>query len=514
MSTARFWCSAAVLSCALLFQSCQSHSLRATEEEELSASPSSASVMREHTPSEPMAVQPLVLPSGSLVAHVSSSRFSTTLASEEVRSAAPSSIPLSLVARHALAAVGNSPTVPNNLPAATVPKASCSEPSGDEHGRALSPDSARVCESKLDRVLREMLSDEGEDSKPPAQQRSTNLASEDDLANKELRAGEEEAEEGAKNVHFALKTLGEVEEVHCVEQRRQSEDPLAILLAMAGSEPNKAIQFLDVLLVAAQDNGCRQQALEALGRVAKASPSMLSACLPSLRAAAKGGDQDVRLLSLKTLGEVEWRHYFGEVESAPDLPRDMATILDSACPFWPGKKVRDTHLLVLIPATVDEAPFTLNLLEELIQHPKNGEKKTRYRHYNDTVKAQIGASSPAASYWLLMTCDVLPESCSKKYVDQRELVANHARRTGLNYEVPKALEAATAVLMHHVRSGRRLRSAHPRTFTRHQDLIRSPFGGEYPAVVGGFGSSGIVVSNDVCDYGSRCRSVTGCRKFF
>jgi hypothetical protein len=507
MFTTRCWGVAAVLLHSLLLQNCQSNSLRATEEE-LSASPSSASVMREHTPSEPMAMQPLVLPSVSLVAHVSSSRFSTTLASEEVRSAAPSSIPLGPVARHALAAVGNSLKALYALPAAAMLRVSHAIPLSNAPDHSSSSDGPRVRESKVKRVLREMPSDEEEDSKPSAQQRSTNLASEDDLANKELRAGEEEAEEGAKNVRFALKTLGEV---HFVEQRGQSGDPLTILLDVASSQPDKAIQFLDVLLVAAQDNGCRQQALEALGKVSQASPDMLSECLPSLRAAAKGGDKDVRLLSLKTLGEVEWRHYFGEVEPAPDLPKDMVTILDSACPFWPDKKVRDTHLLALIPATVDGEPFTLNLLGELIERPKNGGKETGYRDYKRTVKAQIGIASPAASYWLLMTCDVLPGSRNKRYADQKQLVVGHASRTGLPYEVPKALEAATVILTHHVRNGERLYSNSPWTYTRCQELIRSSSGGEFPPAIGGLGSSGL----DVFCYASAYRScgVAGCRKF-
>jgi hypothetical protein len=325
------------------------------------------------------------------------------------------------------------------------------------------------------------------DSKPSTKRRSTNLGDELAKRNKPVRAEERR-------------------EYRCVLR-----DALNILLAMAASEPNKAIQFLDVLLVAAQDKGFRQQALEALGKVAKASPNMFSACLPSLRAAAKEGDRDVRLLALKTLGEVEWKHYFGEVGSVPDLPRDMATILDSACPFWPGKKVRDTHLLVLIPATVDEAPFTLNLLEELVQHPKPGGGKTRYRYYNGTVKAQIGAAPPAASYWLLMTCDVLPESRGKTYAHQKKLVADHAKRTNLPYELPKALEAVTAILTRYVRGGEQWhsKSNHSWTYTRCQGLI---YGG-YPAVVGGFGSSGLSVDGLSCDCNHGSLGVAGCRRF-
>jgi hypothetical protein len=235
---------------------------------------------------------------------------------------------------------------------------------------------------------------------------------------------------------------------------------------------------------------------------------MFSACLPSLRAVAKEEDKAVRVLALKTLGEVEWKHYFGDVGSAPALPSDIGTILDSACPFWPGRKVRDTHLLVLMPATVDGAPFTLNLLGELIQRPKNGGHETGYRYYGKDTKAQFGAASPDRSYWLLMTRDVLEGSRSKSYSAQKALVESHASRTGQPYAMPGALEAATAILMHHVRTGERLFSVDPYTYTRCQELAE----GKYPVVVGGFESSGLHVYSNICGSSSH-DGVAGCRKF-
>jgi hypothetical protein len=356
------------------------------------------------------------------------------------------------------------------------------------------------------------------DSKPPARQRSTNLAPKADLANKsvhaEERAESDEDKEGDEDVLLlSLKALGEVERKHCREQREQGGDPPAILLNVASLKLDKAIQFLNFLLVATQDNHCRQQALGVLNKMAKAPPDVFSECLSSLRAMAKAGDEGIRLLALRTLGEMEWRRYFGEVGQAPDLPSSMATILDSACPFWPEKQVKDTHLLVLIPAKVDDQPFSLNLLCDLIERPKNGGHKTKCCYYNaGSLQAQIGTASPAASYWLLMTRDVLPESCNKTYADHKKLVAEHASRTSLPYELPKALEAATAILTHHVRDGERLYGDSPRTYTRCQEWVLREFK-EYPAFVGGFGSSGLDVSSGSYD-GSTVRGVAGCRKSF
>jgi hypothetical protein len=213
-----------------------------------------------------------------------------------------------------------------------------------------------------------------------------------------------------------------------------------------------------------------------------------------------------------TFGAKEWHRCFGEVEPVPDLPINMAAILESACPFWPGKRVRDTHLLALIPAAVDGEPFTLNLLGELIQYPKNGGHKARYSYYGSDVQVRFGAASPAASYWLLMTRDVLPGSRNKSYRDQKELVSDHAERTSLPYEVPNALEAATVIMVHHVRNGEQLYGDDPLTFTRCQEwgLHQSS---ECPAIVGGFGSSGLSV-HSYSHYDHHFYGIAGCRKFF
>jgi hypothetical protein len=505
--TTRSWSSTTALSCALLLQNCQPDYLRATAEGRPSTSPSSASLMHQSASNEPSAVRSSTSPNGSLVAQVVPLLPATSSAHEKGLSTVPST----------LATVSSSSTAPRTV--AAMPRASHVVPLGDTLGHAPSPDGSVVC---VGEVLREVPSNEEENSKLPTKRKSLDSVQESDRANKRACAGEsaelDKAKEAAEDVRlFSLKTLGEGEERPCIEQREQSGDPLTVLLDVASSKSGKAIQFLDVLLVAAQDNNCRQQALKALGKIAEASPDMLSECLLSLRAAAKREDKNIRLLALKTLGEVEWKHYFGEVEPAPDLPSDMTAILDSACPFWPDEKVKDTHLLVLIPAKVNGLPFSLNLLRDLIQHPKNGGHKTQYHcsydneHPNNLLKAQLGAASPAASYWVLMTRNALPESRSKTYKAQKELVAAHANRTGLPYKLPKALEAATVILTHHVRSGEKLYSNDPWTYTRCQELILAEYG-EYPAVVGGFESSGLGVrSYRYSD--NKVSGVAGCRKF-
>ena len=211
------------------------------------------------------------------------------------------------------------------------------------------------------------------------------------------------------------------------------------------------------------------------------------------------------------MGKREWRRYFGHVStSPPSLPANIEEILHSACPFWPGNKVCDTHLLVLIPKYVKRwwKSLTLDYLGELIKSPREGDHGTQYAYYADAVRDAIGSHRSGSSYWVLMTRDVLPGSRWKSYEEHCALVSDHANRTGLPYEVPGALEAAVVMLLHHARSGERLYSDSPWTYTRCRE--KSTNGN--PVVVGGFSSGGLSVGSS--NYGHYYYGgVAGLRKF-
>jgi hypothetical protein len=223
---------------------------------------------------------------------------------------------------------------------------------------------------------------------------------------------------------------------------------------------------------------------------------------------AIGQDSGTSVLAM-AIGPKEWKQYFGEVGAAPPLPANIDEILNGSCPFWRGKLVKDTHLLVLVPATVDGIPFTLDLLGDLIKSPKGGGSKTKYYHYSSVVKEELGTQSPGSSYWVLRTRDVLPDSRDKTYDAQKTVVAAHASRLGLPYVMPHTLAAATAILLHHARTGERLYTDAPWTYTRCEEKVDK---NDYPVVVGGFSSSGLIVHRDgIYVYDSR--GVSCLRKF-
>ena len=220
------------------------------------------------------------------------------------------------------------------------------------------------------------------------------------------------------------------------------------------------------------------------------------------------------LLPAQAFGPTSWHEHFGvDVGDVPSFPLAINEILSGPCPFWRGRQVRDTHVLVLVPSTVNGAPFTLDKLGELIR-PRFPANEADYRYYGSTTKAQLGSVSPLAPCWVLLTRDVIPDSRSKSYEEQKKLLADCVSETGLDYCLPSALVASTAVLAHYVRSGERLFSDAPPTYTRCQDLVASPWflGGTcYPAVVGGFASAGLDVTYDSVD---NVHGVSACREFF
>lgn len=193
-------------------------------------------------------------------------------------------------------------------------------------------------------------------------------------------------------------------------------------------------------------------------------------------------------------GKEKWARYFGDVGIEPPLPADIDKILNSECPFWKGKRIEETHLLVLIPATIDGKPFCLDLLSELIQEPKTGHA-TKYNFYLGKAKAEHGQKAPSKSYWALMTGDVLEGTRQKSYQDQCAVL--NKQRKERPYEPPGLLEAATAILMEHVKTGQRLFTREPLTYTRCREQVE----GWQTAVVGGFGASGL-------DIGLICVSIS------
>jgi len=188
----------------------------------------------------------------------------------------------------------------------------------------------------------------------------------------------------------------------------------------------------------------------------------------------------------KAFGPKEWFIHFGtHLKNVLRLPPDIAEILSSPCPFWPGKQVYETHLLVLIPQTVNGQPLTLKTLGELIKKPLTGHA-TQYSNF------YLGEyTDPAAppSHWVLMTSDVIEGSRNKSYPDQQMLLSQKGQG---DYAVPTILDATVCIFMEYIRSGTRLYSDSPWTYSRCQEKYNA----NWQLGVGGFALGGLGVGDD------------------
>jgi hypothetical protein len=199
-------------------------------------------------------------------------------------------------------------------------------------------------------------------------------------------------------------------------------------------------------------------------------------------------------------GKAKWAQYFGDIGIEPPLPANIHDILNATCPIFSGKLVHETHLLTLIPQTLNSQPLTLQKLGELVQRPLQG-PATKYRYFS---LGQYNDQPTARSHWTLLSGDVIPNSRSKNYAAQQQVAAAFG-----GYEISNVLDTAVTLFMEHVQSGTKLYSNSPLTYARCQDK----YSANYQLAVGDFAAGGLNVGgyND-CEH--NFIGVRVSRKFF
>lgn len=160
-------------------------------------------------------------------------------------------------------------------------------------------------------------------------------------------------------------------------------------------------------------------------------------------------DQLKNYVAQEGFGADKWKRYFGVVDPIP-FPVNLWKELNSQCPFWPNKKVKDTHRLLLLPKAVNSNPMTLNMLELL------GEKYKRSITYqkgilsDKTAKETYGNEKYKRSCWILITKENIPNSwfypkypyLSVAYDEKEKLLSKR-----IGYHHPKILEAVFSLLI-------------------------------------------------------------------
>jgi hypothetical protein len=159
---------------------------------------------------------------------------------------------------------------------------------------------------------------------------------------------------------------------------------------------------------------------------------------------------------LVRVGPQEWEKYVGNVGPVPPLPKNIEAILNRRCPFFKdgnnnSLQVRDTHLLVLVPGSVDKVHLTLKTFQNFIQHPKQGNYPTNYNGYSKRVEEQVGNTPFGPSRWVLITRDNIPKSLGMTYEDRQKLISRYASQ---GYVMPSVQQVVVSICMFYVCNGK------------------------------------------------------------
>ena len=154
------------------------------------------------------------------------------------------------------------------------------------------------------------------------------------------------------------------------------------------------------------------------------------------------------LLPSNAFGAASWKRFYGKEIEEPPLPKDIQTILNGPCPYFPEKQVWQTHFLVLVPSTLDGA-YTWPMLHNLVP---NTLRLSDPLIFEDPTTVCIRQVKEQASHWVLMLKEATPDSFNKHVIHAR----NKEKEEKYNYKMPNLLEATVAILGYYTMTGERL----------------------------------------------------------
>jgi hypothetical protein len=185
-------------------------------------------------------------------------------------------------------------------------------------------------------------------------------------------------------------------------------------------------------------------------------------------------------------GAAKWAYYVGDVGKEPPLPSNIVQIMESPCPIWPGKKIKETFVLCLRPKTINGRPYGVRSVISYFQQPKQGHKSL-YTYCDLGLYTDVPL---ADAEWFLLSRDVLPGSRGLAPEQMHDLVVALSQRAGVTFQIPKVLDTVLAALTQHVESGAYLFGKEPQwTETICQE--KYSYG---PLRVGGYSWDGLKIS--------------------
>ena len=172
--------------------------------------------------------------------------------------------------------------------------------------------------------------------------------------------------------------------------------------------------------------------------------------------------QVAKELGKNFLGAAQWKEAFGvKVGAVPPIPNSITkALLNSDCPIEPGKKIKETHILVLIPKSVGGEPYSALKLYELCSKSKVSGNKLIYDGGSDLKGQSWASTEQAASEWVLIPKRV-PDPAKvapDKHVRSQDIAAQDVvhEKYYKEYREVKTLEVMTMALLYDLTHKERL----------------------------------------------------------
>ena len=168
-----------------------------------------------------------------------------------------------------------------------------------------------------------------------------------------------------------------------------------------------------------------------------------------------------RELGKNFFGPAQWKQAFQvDVGVVPPLPKEITAFLNQDSPLHPGEKIKDTHILMLKPKTVNGEAYTPLKLDELCSTKKGSGDKLIYdgQDWANGWKTQDWAQEPQVeSEWVLIPKrDPDPANVpAEKHFRSKDVAAQQAVHDThyTEYREVKAVEVMTAALLNDLVNG-------------------------------------------------------------
>ncbi len=208
-------------------------------------------------------------------------------------------------------------------------------------------------------------------------------------------------------------------------------------------------------------------------------------------------------------GNDKWAQYFGKdavkdednKDEWSSLPwKDFIEDCKKFKSLFPEKQAKDILMLVRLPKTLN-GQLTLKSFGKLTKKYFPDIEEDTSLLIRSKIISKLGEISIDRSRWVMMTKDLLPGTRNKSYHEQQKMIAELAKKSLINYEVPETLESVVCILSQYLDSKTYLLSHNPFTLTRCQENIEGN-----QIIVGSFSSIGLCVHyrysyNDCNDIG-------------